>query len=716
MKKALAAILILLIGVGWAVSLSGIGPSFKDEIKLGLDLKGGVYVVMEAQTDATGAELADLMEQTQLVIEGRVNQMGLSEPIVTIEGEKKIRVELPGAEDAEGAIETIGKTAQLQFVLGDGSVVVDGSQVKNAGIGKDERGFNAVNLEFDTSGAAAFEEATRKAVNGEIINAETGLQDRVIYIVLDENVISFPEVSSVITGGRAQITGSFTDDEMTELALLIRAGALPVGLLEVQTSLVGPSLGIDSLQNSLVAGVIGVGLILILMLLMYRIMGLVANIGLALYILVVFWVLAILSAVLNLPGIAGLILSVGMAVDSNVIIFARIKEEFTEGKTLRVAVDTGFRRAMGTIIDSQLTTMIAGVVLYQFGTGPVRGFAMTLMIGIIVSVLTSVLVTQFLLKTAVETKSLAKPNLFGVVNKRMEMSRELSYLKHRKYFYIIAAVVIIIGVSSGVIRGFNWGIDFTGGTMIQIDMEQVVTLDEVQDVLNAHDLDASIVHAGDGNEEVIIRTTKALDTMQRQSVLGDIFTAFGIDESNVLAVEQFSPSVGTLLKTNAIRAILIAAACMLVYIIIRFEWKFGLAAVAALIHDVLIMVAFYGLFQIPINNPFIAAVLIVVGYSINDTIVVFDRIRENRRIYKKNRIDDLIDKSINQTIVRSLMTSITTVVAIVPLLILGGGSIREFVLPLMIGILAGAVSSITIASPVYYQLDRLVNRPRYQGK
>jgi SecD/SecF fusion protein len=520
----------------------------------------------------------------------------------------------------------------------------------------------------------------------------------------------------VISGGRAQITGSFTDDEMTELALLIRAGALPVGLLEVQTSLVGPSLGIDSLQNSLVAGVIGVGLILILMLLMYRIMGLVANIGLALYILVVFWVLAILSAVLNLPGIAGLILSVGMAVDSNVIIFARIKEEYAEGKTLRVAVDTGFRRAMGTIIDSQLTTMIAGVVLYQFGTGPVRGFAMTLMIGIIVSVLTAVLVTQFLLKTAVETKSLAKPGMFGVTNKRMEMKRELSYLKHRKYFYIIAAVVIIIGVSSGVIRGFNWGIDFTGGTMIQIDMEQVVTLDEVQDVLRSHDLDASIVHAGDGNEEVIIRTTQALDTSQRQSVLADIYTAFSIDESNVLAVEQFSPSVGTLLKTNAIRAILIAAACMLVYIIIRFEWKFGLAAVAALIHDVLIMVAFYGLFQIPINNPFIAAVLIVVGYSINDTIVVFDRIRENRRIFKKNRIEDLIDKSINQTIVRSLMTSITTVVAIVPLLMLGGGSIREFVLPLMIGILAGAVSSITIASPVYYQLERLVNRPRYQGK
>jgi preprotein translocase subunit SecD len=262
MKKALAIALVLLIILSWVFALSDFGPSLKDKIKLGLDLKGGIYVVMEAQTDASGAELAKLMEQTQIIIEDRVNQMGLSEPTVTIEGEKKIRVELPGAENSDEAIETIGKTAQLQFVLGDGTVVVDGSQVKDAGVGRDEKGFNAVDLEFDAQGAIAFEEATRKAYYGEVVNSQTGNVDRAIYIVLDDKVISSPGVSSVISGGRAQITGQFSDDEVTELAMLIRGGALPVGLQEVQTSLVGPSLGIDSLNMSLIAGVIGVGLIL----------------------------------------------------------------------------------------------------------------------------------------------------------------------------------------------------------------------------------------------------------------------------------------------------------------------------------------------------------------------------------------------------------------------------------------------------------------------
>lgn len=716
MKKAFAILFVLIIIVGWVISLSGIGPSLRDEIKLGLDFQGGVYVVMEAQTDATGSELADLMEQTQLVIEERVNQMGLSEPVVTIEGEKKIRVELPGADDSDEAIKTIGKTAQLQFVLGDGTLVLDGSHVKDAGIGKDENGFNAVDLEFDSEGSVAFEEGTRRAFFGEVVNSDTGTVDSTIYITLDGNVVSAPQVNAVISGGRAQITGNFTDDEMTELALLIRGGALPVGLEEVQTSLVGPSLGIDSLQKSLIAGVIGVGAILLLMLVMYHIMGLIANFALLLYILLVFWILAIFSAVLNLPGIAGIILSIGMAVDSNVIIFARIKEEFINGKSLRVSVDSGFKRALSTIIDSQLTTMIAGVVLYQFGTGPVRGFAMTLMIGIVVSVLTAVLITQFLLKTIAETKQLSKPSLYGVKEQMFRFKREFSFIKYRKYFYIISLSLIIIGVGSGVIRGFNYGIDFTGGTMIQLDMGKTITVSEMEDVLKSNDLDASVVHAGEGNRQVIIRTTSALDNAARQELLSDIYEAFQINDTSLLAVEQFSPSVGDLLKANAIKAVLIAASFMMIYIIVRFEWKFGIAAIAALAHDVLMMFAFYGLFQIPINNPFIAGILIVVGYSINDTIVIFDRIRENQKLMKKNRMEELIDKSINQTLVRSVMTSLTTIIAIIPLIILGGGTIRDFVLPLIVGIAAGTLSSITIASPVYYQTDCLVNRPKYQGR
>jgi SecD/SecF fusion protein len=717
MKKAIAIALVIIIVLGWIFALTDTGPSLKDKIKLGLDLKGGVYVVMEAQTDATGAELATLMEQTQVIIEDRVNQMGLSEPTVTIEGEKKIRVELPGAENADEAIKTIGKTAQLQFVLGDGTVVVDGSHVKDAGVGRDEKGFNAVDLEFDSEGAVAFEEATRRALYGEVINPETGQPDGAIYIVLDDKVISSPLVNSVISGGRAQITGQFSDDEVTELAMLIRGGALPVGLKEVQTSVVGPSLGIDSLNMSLIAGVIGVGLILIMMIIFYKIMGLIADIALLLYILLVFWILALFSAVLNLPGIAGLILSVGMAVDSNVIIFARIKEEYmVSEKSLRVSVDSGFNRALKTIIDSQFTTMLAGIILYQLGSGPVKGFALTLMIGIVISVLTAVIITQFLMRTLVESKSLAKPKLFGLDKPRFQFKKEFSFIKRRRIFYLSAVILIVIGLGAGLVRGFNWGIDFTGGTMMQFEMERRVEVADVERVLDKHEVDGTIVHAGENNTQIIIRTTQSLENDERNALFEDMYDTFDIDEDNLLAVEQFSASVGDLIKKNAIKALLIATAGMLIYIIIRFEWKFAVAAIVALAHDVLLMIAFYGLFRIPINSPFIAAILTIIGYSINDTIVIFDRIRENFKIMKKNKMEELIDKSINQTIVRSLMTSATTIVAIIPLLILGGETIREFLVPMMVGLVAGTISSIAISSPVYYEIYRIVNKPKYKGK
>jgi SecD/SecF fusion protein len=717
MKKAIAIALVIIIVLGWIFALTDTGPSLKDKIKLGLDLKGGVYVVMEAQTDATGAELATLMEQTQVIIEDRVNQMGLSEPTVTIEGEKKIRVELPGAENADEAIKTIGKTAQLQFVLGDGTVVVDGSHVKDAGVGRDEKGFNAVDLEFDSEGAVAFEEATRRALYGEVINSETGQPDGAIYIVLDDKVISSPLVNSVISGGRAQITGQFSDDEVTELAMLIRGGALPVGLKEVQTSVVGPSLGIDSLNMSLIAGVIGVGLILIMMIIFYKIMGLIADIALLLYILLVFWILALFSAVLNLPGIAGLILSVGMAVDSNVIIFARIKEEYmVSEKSLRVSVDSGFNRALKTIIDSQFTTMLAGIILYQLGSGPVKGFALTLMIGIVISVLTAVIITQFLMRTLVESKSLAKPKLFGLDKPRFLFKKEFSFIKRRRIFYLSAVILIVIGLGAGLVRGFNWGIDFTGGTMMQFEMERRVEVADVERVLDKHEVDGTIVHAGENNTQIIIRTTQSLENEERNALFEDMYDTFDIDEDNLLAVEQFSASVGDLIKKNAIKALLIATAGMLIYIIIRFEWKFAVAAIVALAHDVLLMIAFYGLFRIPINSPFIAAILTIIGYSINDTIVIFDRIRENFKIMKKNKMEELIDKSINQTIVRSLMTSATTIVAIIPLLILGGETIREFLVPMMVGLVAGTISSIAISSPVYYEIYRIVNKPKYKGK
>ncbi|MBR5228215.1 MAG: protein translocase subunit SecD [Firmicutes bacterium] len=421
---AAVLIVILLIG-GWYTTIFGAGDKvapLKDHIKLGLDLQGGVYVVLEAQdTDATGTELAALMNQTQSVIEKRVNEMGLSNPVVSIEGEDRIRVELPGVKDAEDAIESIGKTAQLSFMTADGNIIVDGGNVKNAGVAINQQGAGyVVTLEFDSEGAKAFESATKAIVSGEIVaDEETGLPAECIGIVLDDEMISYPAVSNVITGGNCQIEGNFNQEDATYLSALIRGGALPVELTEVQTSIVGPTLGLNSLQQSITAGIVGIILVIIIMLIGYRIMGLAASIALLVYCLAYLWILATFGTVLTLPGIAGMILSVGMAVDANVIIFARIKEEVREnGKTIRVATTQGFKRALATVLDSQITTLIAGVALFQFGSGDVRGFAVTLMIGIVLSIITATVVTNVFLQGFAESKVLGTKKLFGIKENR----------------------------------------------------------------------------------------------------------------------------------------------------------------------------------------------------------------------------------------------------------------------------------------------------------
>ena len=418
-KRVVAVLVVLLLIFGWYVTVFGLGDSFgniRSQIKLGLDLQGGVYVVLEAQTDATGSELTQLMNQTQAVLERRVNEMGLTNPVVSVEGEKRIRVELPGVEDPESAIDTIGKTAQLTFITADGNVVLDGSSVEDAGTQLNQQGAGyVVTMQFDSSGASAFEDATRKIVNGEITASEsTGLSANMIGIVLDNELISYPTVSKIITGNSCQIEGNFTQEEAASLAALIRGGALPVEMLEVETSIIGPTLGISSLENSVVAAVIGLAILLILMVAVYRIMGLAADIALLIYTLLYLWIIVLFGTVLTLPGIAGIILSIGMAVDSNVIIFSRINEEIIKGKTIRVAASQGYKRAVATIIDAQVTTLIAGVALYEFGSGDVRGFALTLMIGIVLSIFTATVVTNLYLSIFAESKTFAKNGLFGV--------------------------------------------------------------------------------------------------------------------------------------------------------------------------------------------------------------------------------------------------------------------------------------------------------------
>ncbi len=720
LKRILAVFLVVITIFGWYVTLFGLGDAIKptkDNIKLGLDIKGGVYVVMEAQTDLEGEELHNLMSQTQAVIEERVNQMGLAEPVVTIEGEKRIRVELPGAEDAEAAIEQIGRTAQLQFVLADGTPVLDGGNVKDASTGTAQDGGYCVNLQFDSEGANAFAEATTIAYQGGVTSAIEGIPNDAILIILDDQIISAPSVNEPISGGQCEISGNFTSDEAKNLAALIRGGALPVELVEVTSSVQSAKIGFDALEDSIVAGIIGLILVFILLIVAYKVLGLAASWALVLYIAIILNAMALMGSVLTLPGIAGIILGIGMAVDANVVIFARIREEISNGKSIKLATHNGFKRAMSTVIDSQVTTLIAAVILYQIGTSTVKGFAWTLMIGIIASLITAVLVSRIYIELIAESKTFAKKSLFGIKadgSASFTIKKDLHFVKHRKKFYAVTCIILVIGLGFGLIRGLNYGIDFTGGTMLQIDMGKHVAAKDVEKSLKEFDLNPEIIYSGDNQEEVMIRTIEALDSDQRAEVLDKLQKDFNFEDEDVMAQELFGPSVGKELRNNAIKAILLSALCMLIYIRLRFsDWKFGSAALIGVLHDVLLVMAFYAIFHVQVNNPFIAAILTVVGYSINDTIVVFDRIRENIKYTKKGNTEELVDQSITQTLGRSIMTSATTMIVMIPMLIMTGEVLREFTVPLMVGVLVGCFSSITLCSPLYYEFAHRKHGSKY---
>ena len=717
-KRGLAVLVIIALVFGWFVTLFGIGgvDSVKDALKYGLDINGGVYVVMEAQTDLTGDELAELMDQTRAVLDNRVNQMGVAESSVTIEGDKRLRVEIPGVDNAEEAIEAIGRTAKLTFILADGTIVVDGSNVKDAQIATDGSNYKIL-LEFDSEGAGLFEEGTRKALSGEVTSSIDGVLSNQIAIVLDNEIITHPEVQNVISGGSCEITGGYTKEEASTTAALIRGGALPVELVEIQSSVQTATIGADALDKSIVAGAIGLGIVFVLMLVFYGMLGLIADIALLLYVVLFLWAMVGMGVVLTLPGIAALILSIGMAVDANVIIFARIKEEIAAGKSIRVAVDAGFKNALTTVLDAQITTLIAAVVLFEVGTTSVKGFALTLMIGIVFSIFTAVVVTQLFISLLASSKKFAKNKYFGVNedgSPKQLLNKTFSFIKHRKFYYIVSVSIIVIGLVFMMIGGMNYGIDFTGGTNIQVEMGKQVDISEVEDTLKDYELDPTIIYAGEGNTQIVIKTIKSLENAERSEIIDTLGAKYGITQDDVLASEQFGPSVGNELKANAVKAVIIAAIGMLIYIIFRFKsWKYGLSAVVGVAHDVLMVIAFYAIFGFTVNNPFIAAILTLVGYSINDTIVIFDRIRENKRIYNKDNNETNIDRSLNQTLNRTIMTSLTTLVVMVPLCIMVSSSIREFIIPLMVGVIVGCLSSIFVCSPLYYDLCRDEETTKY---
>ena len=719
-KKVLSIIFIVLMLFGIYVSANGIGPvkNLKDSLKYGLDINGGVYVVMEAETDMSGTELKTTMEQTRNVLERRVDAMGVANATVTVEGEKRIRVEMPGVEDAESAINRIGDTAKL----------LDGEDVKDATADTDtENGGYKIVLTFNKEGQKKFAEATAKASSGQVtatVQDEEGntVSNNSVVIWLDDNILTAPTCDETINSESCEITnrgGGMSRENATEEAALIRGGALPVSLTEVESSVQAASIGENALDKSIVAGAIGLGLVFLIMILVYNVLGLFADLALALYAMIVLWGMVALNAVLTLPGIAGIILGIGMAVDANVIIFSRIKEEIGLGRSIRVAVDEGFRHALVTVLDSQITTLIATVVLYQLGSTAVKGFAITLMISIIVSIFTAVFVTQCFVGVLADS-GFAKNQFFGCKADGTPfkiMRKEIDVIGHRKIFYIISGAVIAAGVLFFAIRGFNYGIDFTGGTMLELDMGKKVSQSEVQKSLKEFKLNEQIIFSGSNNETIVIKTTKAMNASERGDVTDKVIKDFGLDDSAVKSSEEFGATIGSEIRSNAIKSILVAALFMLLYIIFRFRsWKYGVSAVAGIFHDVLVLLSMYAVFYFIVNNPFIAVLLTVVGYSINDTIVIFDRIRENRHLMRGKSLKEILNTSINQTLDRSIMTSITTFVAIIPLLILVSSSLSGFCIPLMIGVICGTYSSIFLCSPLYYEFNKREELSKYEAQ
>ena len=703
-KRNFIATVLLLIILS-VVSILGIknGDNYiirplSQRINQGLDLKGGVYVVYEAQSNATGDEMTKIINQTIEVFRKRIDGMGLTEPVIVRDGDKRIRIELPGATNVSEAIQTIGKTAQLRFLNEKGQEVLNGSHVKESKVGTNQQGSYVVTLQFDDEGAKLFSEATKEAAptKGRIV------------IMLDEQIISAPSVNEQITGGNAEISGNFTATTASELSNLIQAGALPVNFTEVESSTKSAQLGDEALIKSVKGAAIGIALVMLFMLFYYKLPGLIADIALGFYMLIFMFFYTSLGATLTLPGIAALILSVGMAVDANVIIFERIKEELKDGKSIKASLKNGFGKAFSTIMDSQITTFIAGVVLYALGTGPIKGFAVTLILGIIVSLFTAIVITKFLLQNLLTFLDVSNLSLLGVSDKKEDTIKEYKIVENFKIFGAISAIIIIGGLAFGAVKGFNMGIDFTGGTIIEINMHKFQEQDALLDIIKSYDTTASIDYLGENKERIQIKTTKNMDESQRLEVFNKYKEKYSLADTDLVQSGYIGASIGKEIQSKAIISVLIASMFMLIYISFRFRYTFGVSAIVALLHDVFIVLAVYALFKVPVNSPFVAAILTVVGYSINDTIVVFDRIRENKKLHTKMDNVKLANISIGQTVSRSINTSLTTLLSILMLYILGVDSIKEFTFPLLVGILSGTYSSIFIASPLWVMFERML--------
>ena len=668
-------------------------------IPLGLDLSGGVSITYQVVDENPSAED---MSDTIYKLQKRVDSYSTEASVYQV-GDDRITVEIPGVQDANQILEDLGNPGSLEFQMPDGTVFMTGDMVEDAqGATATDRYGNKqyiVSLKLTDEGAKIFGEVTSENIG------------KNLPIVYDGETISYPQVQSAITGGEAQITGMSSFEEADNLATQIRIGSLSLQLSELESSVVGAQLGSQAIASSLKAGAIGLAIVMVFMIVMYAVPGIAASLALAIYTTLVIATLYLFDITLTLPGIAGIILGIGMAVDANVIVFARIREEIATGKSVQTSMKIGFQKAMSAILDGNITTLIASVVLMALGSGTVKGFAYTLMIGIILSLFTAMVVTRYILYS-LYALGLKSEKLYGRAKER----KSIDFIGKKAVFFTISGIIIAAGlISMGVHsategKALNYGLDFMGGTSTTADFGKDMTIEDIENdiipyvekVTGDSDVQATKV---EGTTQVTIKT-RTLSLDERQELEDTLAENCDVDASTITS-QSISSTISGEMRSDALKAVIVSCIFMLLYIWFRFkDIRFAASAILALVHDVLVVITVYALVRISVGSTFIACVLTIVGYSINDTIVIFDRIRENLALktgkQTAEELREVANKSLTQTLSRSINTSITTFIMVVMLYILGVASIRDFSLPLMAGLVCGAYSSICIATELWY--------------
>lgn len=705
---------------------------FKD-VNLGLDLQGGFEVLYQVEPLNDGEKIDDTaVRSTASTLDSRVNVLGVSEPNIQIEEGNRIRVQLAGIDDQQSARELLATQAELTIRDVNDNVMLSGGDLEQGGASQGYDELNNPMVSLKLKDASKFNEVTKK-----ISEMPEGQNIMVIWMDFEEGVDSYKEeamkenpkfisaanVAQPINSTDVMISGGFQGKEGLEraqnIAALLNSGALPVKLTEIYSTSVGAQFGEKALSETVIAGAIGVGLVLLFMIIFYRVPGIVASITLIVYVFVTVYAFNLINGVLTLPGIAALILGVGMAVDANIILYERIKEELRIGRTTKAAYQKGAGQSLWTIVDANLTTLIAAIVLFIFGTSSVKGFATMLLLSIIMSFVTAVFLTRVLMRLLVNSGYLDnKPGLFGLKQKNIHVISEgvdvqdlttawdkLDFAKHANKFFALSGVLIVAGIVVLFIFKLNLGIDFTSGTRADIQVTDGVTAETVNNELKDLGVEPESISTS-GNNTVVARYATDLNKEEVANVQSYFKEKYGAEPM----LSTVSPVIGQELVRNAGLALLYAAIGIIIYVTIRFEWRMGLPAVLALLHDVFIMVAVFSIFRLEVDITFIAAVLTIVGYSINDTIVTLDRIRENNKKMKVYRseadIDRLINTSLRQTLTRSINTVLTVLIVVVFLVLMGSDAIFTFSVALLVGLISGVYSSLFIAIQLWGVLKK----------